>query len=187
MSLAQTRIARESGLGSPHRILAQVEAIFFEASANPPARGPERDAFRERWLGRYLQGETDVLLVALAGEDTVAGYLVGALADPAQQERFADIGYFRADFAGLTRRFPAHLHINLAPRFRNQGIGAKLIEAFAEIATQAGAPGLHVVTGRAMRNVRFYERCGFVERGSTRRSGRELVFLGRQLPRDQSC
>ena len=84
----------------------------------------------------------------------------------------------------LTRRFPAHLHINLARRFRNRGIGARLIEAFAEIARQAGAPGLHVVTGRAMRNVRFYERCGFVERGSTRRNGRELVFLGRQLPRD---
>ena len=187
MSLAQTRIARESGLGCPRRILAQVEAIFFEASANPPAAGPERDDFRERWLGRYLQHETDVLLVALAGEDTVAGYLVGALADPALQARFADIGYFRADFAGLTRRFPAHLHINLARHFRSQGIGARLIEAFAEIARQAGAQGLHVVTGRAMRNVRFYQRCGFVERGSTMWNGRELVFLGRHLPHDPSC
>jgi len=159
-------------------------AIFFEASANPPAPGPERDAFRERWLGRYLQGGTDVLLVALAGEDTVAGYLVGALEDPALQERFADIGYFRADFAGLTRRYPAHLHINLAKTFRSQGIGAGLIEAFADIVRQTGAPGMHVVTGRAMRNVRFYQRCGFVACGSTMWNCRELAFLGRSLPPD---
>ena len=184
MPLAQTSIARVSGPQCPAGILAQIEAIFFEASANPPAPGPERDAFRERWLGRYLQGGTDVLLVALAGEDTVAGYLVGALEDPALQERFADIGYFRADFAGLTRRYPAHLHINLAETFRSQGIGARLIEAFADIVRQTGAPGMHVVTGRAMRNVRFYQRCGFVACGSTMWNGRELAFLGRSLPPD---
>src|SRR5688572_26875039 len=126
MPLAQASIARMSGPECPARILAQIEAIFFETSARPPPPGAERDAFRERWLGRYLRGGTDVLLVALAGGDTVAGYLVGALENPALQERFADIGYFRADFAGLTRRFPAHLHINLAKTFRSQGIGARL-------------------------------------------------------------
>src|SRR5262245_15069764 len=183
MPLAQTSIVRMSGPQCPAGVVAQIEAIFFEESAKPPALGPERDAFRERWLGRYLQ--TDVLLVALAGGDRVAGYLVGALENPAQQERFADIGYFRADFAGLTRRYPAHLHINLAKSFRSQGTGARLIEAFADIVRQTGAPGMHVVTGRAMRNVRFYQRCGFVECGSTMWNGRELAFLGRSLPTDR--
>jgi GNAT superfamily N-acetyltransferase len=169
---------------SPRNFRQQIDAIFFEASVPKFEPGAERDAFRERWLGRYLRGGTDVVLLALAGEDTVAGYLVGALDDPTRQERFADIGYFRAHFGDLTRHFPAHLHVNLAEAFRNRGIGARLVETFAEAARQAGAPGMHVVTGRGMRNVRFYERCGFVERGCAPWKSGEVVFLGRHLPQD---
>jgi GNAT superfamily N-acetyltransferase len=177
----QIRIVDQPGPTCPPRLLARVDAIFLQTSAKPPPPGPERQVFRERWLGRYLGGGTDVLLLALAGQDTVAGYLIGALEDPATQERFADIGYFHGDFAHLTRLFPAHLHINLDQRFRGQGIGARLIEAFAATARRAGAPGVHAVTGRGMRNVRFYERCGFLERGSALWNGGEIVFLGRPL------
>ena len=171
-------------LEAPERhpeLVAQVEAIFWQTSARTFAPGSERDAFRERWLGRYLRGGSDVVLLALAGEDMVAGYLVGALENPAKQSRFADIGYFRTDFADLTPRFPAHLHINLAADFRSQGIGAQLIEAFAAQARRASAPGMHAVTGKGMRNVRFYTRCGFVERATALWNGREIVFLGREL------
>jgi GNAT superfamily N-acetyltransferase len=162
-------------------LVAQVEAIFWQTSARTFAPGPERDAFRERWLGRYLQGGSDVVLVAIAGDDTVAGYLVGALEDPAEQPRFADIGYFRTDFADLTKRFPAHLHINLDAVFRGQGIGAQLIEAFAARAKHAGATGMHAVTGKGMRNVGFYIRCGFIERATAPWNGRQIVFLAREL------
>lgn len=177
----QIRIARQTPKDLTAPLLAQVDAIFFETSTRTFEPGPERDTFRERWLGRYLLGGNDVVLLALQGPDTVAGYLVGALENPAEQERFADIGYFRTDFAELCRRFPAHLHINLAAAFRSQGIGARLIEAFAERARLAGAAGMHVVTGSAMRNVRFYERCGFARRGAAQRNGGEAVFLGRAL------
>ena len=156
-------------LETPERhpvLVAQVEAIFWQTSARTFAPGPERDAFRERWLGRYLQGGSDVVLLALVGEDTVAGYLVGALENPLPQPRFADVAYFRTDFADLTKRFPAHLHINLAPGFRSQGIGAQLIEAFAGHAKRSGAPGMHAVTGKGMRNVGFYTRCGFTRCGA---------------------
>ena len=161
-------------------LLAEVEAIFFEASGRDFEPGPERDAFRERWLGRYLQDGSDAVLLAL-NEGSVAGYLVGAVDDPAEQERFADIGYFRTDFRALCRRFPAHLHINLAPAFRGLGLGARLIEAFATHAAAAGAPGMHVVTAEAARNVRFYERTGFAERGASLFNGRRVVLLGRPL------
>jgi GNAT superfamily N-acetyltransferase len=183
MTVEQARIVRLAASESPPRLLAQIDAIFLETSARPPPPGPEWEAFRERWLGRFMRGGTDVVLLALVGEDTVAGYLVGALDDPAPQERFADIGYFRAHFADLTRRFPAHLHVNLAERFRNRGIGARLIEAFADAVRQAGVPGMHVVTGRGMRNVRFYQRCGFIERACVPWNDGEVVFLGRLLPR----
>jgi GNAT superfamily N-acetyltransferase len=162
-------------------LLDQIDEIFFEASGRRFQAGPARDAFRERWLGRYLQGGSDVALVAVGRDDIVAGYLVGAVSDPAEQERFADIGYFRADFRELCRRHPAHLHINLAPAFRGRGLGARLIAAFAACAADAGATGMHVVTGRDARNVAFYRRCGLAELGSCAWHGREVVFLGKGL------
>ena len=166
-------------------LLAQIDAIFFEASGRSSAAAAEREAFRERWLGRYLEGGTDILLVALDATGAVAGYLVGALQDPAEQVRFADIDYFRGPFRELCRRYPAHLHVNLAPRARNRGLGARLIEAFAAHAAAAGAPGVHVVTARSARNVAFYLRCGFAEQGSTRWRGRDLVALAKALRGEQ--
>jgi GNAT superfamily N-acetyltransferase len=181
MAQPQLRIVRATGAPLAEPVRRQIEAIFFEASGRTFAPGPERDAFRERWLGRYLDSGSDEVFLALAGDDTLAGYAVGDLEDPSGQARFDDIAYFRAEFASLCRQYPAHLHINLAPAFRGRGIGARLIEAFAERARAAGVPGLHVVTGEGMRNVRFYQRCGFAERGRATWNGRPIVFLGREL------
>jgi len=158
----------------------QVENIFFEASGRSFEPGPEREAFLQRWLGRYLEHAGDRVLLALAGE-TVSGYLVGSLDNPAEQQRFFDLDYYRTHFADACRRFPAHLHINLAAAFRGRGIGAALIETFAAQAAAAGAAGVHVVTGKGMRNVRFYERCGFAAVGSAPWNGREVLFLARNL------
>lgn len=160
---------------------AQLDTIFFEASSRTFDPGPGRDAFHERWLGRYLRGGTDVALVALDAQQAVAGYLVGALEDPSEQRRFDDIPYFRGVFRPLCAQYPAHLHINLAPPFRSRGLGARLVDAFAARARAAGAAGMHVVTGKALRNVRFYTRCGFSEQATARWNDGDILFLGRKL------
>jgi GNAT superfamily N-acetyltransferase len=158
-----------------------MDAILFEGSAIPTLASPAaRAAFRERWLGRYLAHSPDEVFLACGADGHVVGYLVGCLEDPAHEEHFKDLSYF-ADFAELTRRFPAHLHINLKAAFRNRGIGAKLIEAFATHAAVAGVSGMHVVTGGGARNVTFYRRCGFEPLASTEWSGKQLVLLGRPL------
>ena len=155
-----------------HRLLEQLDAIFFEASGTKTFADPEaRAAFRERWFARYLAQYPQWAYVAISGDGRVAGYLVGAL----------DEGSGFEDFALAADDYPAHLHVNLAPQFRNRGIGAVLIEAFAADAQRAGAKGMHVVTSADARNVRFYERVGFRERARTSVNGRELVFLGRSL------
>jgi GNAT superfamily N-acetyltransferase len=159
---------------------SQIDEIFFESSGRGPSPEPDRETFRERRLGRFLHGN-DIVLLAADVDENVIGYLVGALRNPAEQDRFADISYFRAEFSTLCRQYPAHLHINLSPAHRGQGLGSRLIETFAGIARDAGAPGLHVVTGKELRNVRFYLRCGFVPRGYAPRNGGEIVFLGRRL------
>ena len=165
-------VRRWMDVAHPDRLLPQLDAIFFEASGTKSfADDAARAAFRERWFARYLSQYPQWAYVAIAGDGRVAGYLVGALAE----------GSAFDDFAVAAAEFPAHLHVNLAPEFRNRGIGADLIEAFAADVRRAGADGMHVVTSADARNVRFYERAGFRQRAHTSVNGRKLVLLGRSL------
>jgi hypothetical protein len=81
----------------------------------------------------------------------------------------------------LCDRYPCHLHINLAERYRNRGIGSALIAAFAAQAANAGRSGIHVVTGERARNVRFYEKNEFCPLATARWNGADSVFMGRLL------
>ena len=126
------------------------------------------------------------LAPAVDGMDAVCSFYVHLAADRRVQvgERVVRgqvLGRIGADRSEENGRYPAHLHINLGPAFRSRGIGARLIEAFAAVARARGAPGMHVVTGEGMRNVRFYQRCGFVEAGRTTWNGRPIIFLARSL------
>jgi GNAT superfamily N-acetyltransferase len=179
--MSEVDIRRWAAIRDHARLAAELDAIFFEASATKSFAGEaERAAFRERWLGRYLAHYPDQAYLALAPDGAVAGYLVGSFDDPARTPLFADIAYFKS-FAALTADYPAQLHVNLAPLWRGQGIGARLVEEFAEAARRAGAKGVHVVTGRGMRNVGFYLANGFREAGALASNGREIVFLARSL------
>jgi GNAT superfamily N-acetyltransferase len=161
--------------------LAEVERIFFDASGRTSfASDAERAAFRERWLGRYLSHDRAHAFVARADCGSVAGYLIGCLDDPAATPRFSDLSYF-ANFVDLTARYPAHLHINLDPAWRGRAIGARLVETFAAHAAVRGAAGVHIVTGAAARNVRFYQRCGFAALRTCAWEGGIVLFMGRVL------
>ena len=174
-------ICRFSELAGRLGLVPEIDCIFFESSATKNFESDsDRSAFRERWLGRYLSNFPQWAYLALARDESIAGYLVGSLDDPAQTPLFEDIAYFK-DWKALTQRFPAQLHINVASSRRGQGAGACLVAAFIEDARRAGAPGVHVVTGRGMRNVRFYDQNGFKEAGALHVNGRELVFLARTL------
>lgn len=163
------------------RLSEELDAVFFSSSAKQTfADADERAAFRERWLGRYLKHFPDLALVALAPGRRIVGYVIGSLDDPARDPLFADLTFF-SHFTALTARYPAQLHVNLSTAWRSQGVGALLVDRFSEIARASGAPGVHVVTQRGMRNVGFYLANRFLERGSVVIDGRELLFLARDL------
>ena len=158
-----------------------IDEVFFQSSGTQAfASEAARAAFRQRWLGRYLRGAAEHTFVAMTGDGEAVGYLVGGIVDPALDEASREIGYFGL-LADATAQYPAHLHVNLAAAYRNRGIGERLVQAFAVHASQLGAPGVHIVTGAAARNVGFYRRCGFHEVRDFDWSGRPLVMLGRKL------
>ncbi|MBS0250739.1 MAG: GNAT family N-acetyltransferase [Proteobacteria bacterium] len=164
---------------TPARV-AEIDRIFFESSNTKTfPSDAARAAFRERWLGRYLSNDPAFAYIAKDGGGRIVGYLIGAIEDPALTSRFADIAYFAA-LSEQTKRYPAHLHVNISPEFRNRGIGGRLIDSFLADAKLAGAPGVHVVTSAGAANVSFYNRNGFVEVARAGTSG-GLVFLARSL------
>ena len=174
-------IRRYCDLPARAEMVRAIDDIFFQSSNTQSfADEKTRAQFRERWLGRYLIHDPQWAYVALDPDARVAGYLAGCLDDPAKALRFSDIALY-ARFQDLTERFPAHLHINLAPQFRGAGAGAQLVSAFCGDARVAGAPGVHVITSRGARNVSFYARNGFVELDSTGGDPRDAVCLARTL------
>lgn len=163
------------------RLISDIDHVFFSSSQRQSfASAEEKAEFRERWLGRYLRHFPHYAWVALDEKRGIVGYLVGSLDDPARDPLFADLPFF-AHFSALTSRYPAQLHVNLDAAWRGRGIGARLIDAFADQARAAGAPGVHVVTSRGARNVGFYLANGFVERRALKSGDTELLFLARDL------
>jgi len=174
-------IHRFAALQSTPSIMRGLDRIFFDASNTKSfADCAARDAFRERWLGRYLEHYRQWAYVALTSEGAVAGYLVGCLDDPALSPRFADLPYFQV-FRLLTARYPAHLHVNVDAAHRGHGIGAALVARFVSEAQQEKSPGVHVVTSRNARNVAFYARHGFAPAGYEGSGDAAIVFLARAL------
>lgn len=163
------------------RLIRELDHIFFSSSARQTfADAAEKAAFRERWLGRYLLHHPQQALVALDPEGRAIGYVIGSLDDPARDPLFADIAALQ-HFRALTARYPAQLHINVDADWRGRGVGAELITAFSDMARAAGAPGVHAITARGMRNVGFYLAHGFLERGAAVIEEHEILFLGRDL------
>ena len=124
MPTAQSRhdisIRRWTEIPDAKALVPAVDAIFFEASATKTfADERERAAFRERWLGRYLEHEPRWAYLAL-DRGRVAGYLVGSVADPVTAAQSCDDS---ADFAALTAalsRAPARQSRTVLPQSRDR-------------------------------------------------------------------
>lgn len=177
----RTTIHRLTSLPDWRDRMGQLDPIFFEASLTQSfASDAARGAFRERWLGRFLDRWPELAHVAVGPAGTIIGYIVGAHDDPARSADFADIGFYE-HLAAVTPDYPAHLHINLTADARGLGIGSALIDAFVDDARGAGLAGVHLVTGRHSRNRSFYARNGFVEIAGLDWGGTAIVMLGRRL------
>ncbi|TWA70900.1 L-amino acid N-acyltransferase YncA [Azospirillum baldaniorum] len=157
--------------------LAALEDIFFLSTLRKDfATAAERDAFFRTWTGWYVERAPDDVWFALAEDGAVIGYLTGCK-DSAGAVDLARIIPKYEVFADRFAAFPAHLHVNVRPGFRDHGIGRALVDRFAEDCRANGLPGLHLVTGVFARNVSFYQRAGFT--AATQRGA--LLFLGRPL------
>ena len=125
------------------RCLGDIDDIFFQSSATRDfcSQG-EKQAFREMWLGRYIEKHRSSFFVA---------------------------------------SYPAHLHVNVAERYRNRGLGTALVGRFVEWAKLHSLEGIHVVTSSTARSIPFYRRSGFTELRTFNGNVGTSVCMGRKL------
>jgi GNAT superfamily N-acetyltransferase len=159
----------------------EIDKFFFGSSAIKDFySSKEKESFRERSLGRYIENHRGSFFVALDGSGRVIGYLAGCLENPTELVHFSDIEYFQT-IGDICRDYPAHLHINVAPQWRNRGLGAALVERFAFWAGLHSVDGIHVVTSSTSRSIPFYRRSGFRELRSFPWNSGISVCMGRKL------
>ena len=81
--------------------------------------------------------------------------------------------------------YPSHLHINLLPRLRGQGVGRQLMMRWLAAVRDMGSQGAHLAVGAAnQRAIRFYRACGFHALERQSRSGSAAVWFAINLSRE---
>ena len=144
------------------------------------------------------------LCFVLEDETGVGGYVMGALDThafenrleaewwPALRAQYADpveiksrddrmmhlIHHLPRTPRRITENYPAHLHIDLLPRFHGKGWGRRMIDRWLAVARDKGSRGVHLAVGESnARAARFYKAYGFIE---IERSGPpfDVIFFG---------
>lgn len=68
--------------------------------------------------------------------------------------------------------YPAHLHIDLLPKYQRRGFGRRLMQQLLRSLDERGVPGLHLTLAAANTAARaFYDRIGFRELSSSTKEG----------------
>jgi GNAT superfamily N-acetyltransferase len=64
----------------------------------------------------------------------------------------------------VAEKYPAHVHLNLLPRLRGQGIGTRLLNGWLTTAARQESRAVHVAVNRAnAAAVRFWRKLEFAE------------------------
>jgi hypothetical protein len=106
--------------------LGEIDSIFLDRAQNrtfPAAR--KKNLFESARSGD-ISNHRGSFFVALNGSGRVIGYLAGCLKNPTELVHFSDIEYFQT-IGDICRDYPAHLHINVAPQWRNHGLELRLL------------------------------------------------------------
>ncbi|NJM35138.1 MAG: GNAT family N-acetyltransferase [Rhodomicrobium sp.] len=114
-----------------------------------------------------------------AGIGRVCGYLAGSPVSDAEPMPGPD--YYALFAATLLEDYPAHIHVNVQPGMRGQGLGERLIAAFRAHCRAHGIAGFHAVTAADSRAAAFFAKCGLDPRETIEWRNRRIAFLGERL------
>ncbi|MBI9101729.1 MAG: GNAT family N-acetyltransferase [Spirochaetales bacterium] len=159
-----------------------------------------------RWAIPYLRYEAENCFVAVDEKDQPVGYILSALDSKAfkaafhkrmrgeikeelkkRRSEFTCRAYLKESFHKLhylenlpgwiSREYPAHLHIDIHPKYQGMGLGGKMMGEMLGHLKGAECPGVHLGVGTENKGaIRFYERSGFQTLKVSRRH--PVTFMG---------
>lgn len=107
---------------------------------------------------------TGYIFCAPSQKEYIRGYLrdeVRAVGKLGLQYRIIALGEMIAR-EPFSKKYPAHMHIDLCEGCRRQGLGSALVKELCEKLRAEGVPGLMLIVGKGNKNaVAFYKRNGF--------------------------
>lgn len=157
--------------------LSSVEEIFFStASVQTFANETQRERFKYKYFGFYVEKYPELVLVA-RNQEKVLGYCLGSFET---NESFYLYQPHLEIFSDLFPSFPAHLHINLHTDSQGLGIGQNLFGQWESIVSER-AKGMHIMTSPAARNVSFYRRLGLETQIVRKFNNHEIMFMGKSF------
>lgn len=128
----------------------------------------------------YLLHESDTCFVVVNDNDEAIGYILcakdykeykkkfrryymGALRKVSPKHWFMHfVTYFY--ITPVSRKYPAHLHIDIKPEGQRKGLGTKLMDALVARLKELGVKGVHLgVAASNEKGVNFYRKYGFKE------------------------
>jgi ribosomal protein S18 acetylase RimI-like enzyme len=151
--------------------------IFFDSSEIKFSSENSKKDFQYKYLDFYLQN--GFCFVALK-DDNVLAYICGLYNILDYPEVFNLISYLEK-FNNFYNDYPCVLHINASPNCRGLGIGSKLINYLIDDLNKKSIKGVHLITSKDSRNVRFYLKNEFSNVDTIIINGKSLVLLGKIL------
>lgn len=89
--------------------------------------------------------------------------------------------------AGVVRRFPAHMHMNVLPRAQRKGLGTALFAAWQARAEAGGVHAVHVgVSPVNPKGQAFWQACGMVRIPDAETGGHRACWFGKIIGEDGS-
>lgn len=80
----------------------------------------------------------------------------------------------------ISKGYPAHMHLNLAPRIQGQGVGSHLLSEWVAKAAGHGVTAIHVGANRANhRAIQFWSRQSFISLSDPASASERTTWMGR--------
>lgn len=148
-----------------------LETASIEGAFEEPIRSMMLTAF----CNYYIEEEPEQCFVAVDGEQVV-GYILCTKDSNEWAERFLrkyvsnlKEGSLKSFYQGTmespikyAERYPAHLHIDILPKYQRQGIGFQLMDALTAHLREQGVPAVMLsVAGDNEKGKNFYRKYGF--------------------------
>jgi GNAT superfamily N-acetyltransferase len=166
----------------PERRKKDLEEIFWLTAPKAPTEPEVRAKFLLKYHQVYIQNWPEDVYYAIDDEtNEIMGYLLGCRDSKLAMDVLDPLLTSYRAFEGYYKTYPAHLHMDVHPKFQNRGVGTFLFGQFRSDLELSRIRGLHIINSPQERSVSFYRKSGLTFEVLKKVNDIELLFMGTQF------